>query len=392
MEPIYSRYRINPMTLKPFVRSLLLIILLFLLVGTALPAVAQAPNGVTMAVQAGYDGYYKAGSLIPVIVTAANNGAPIEGELRITQGSNASGDKVVFNTPISLPTQSNKRVFMYVYPLGFGTDVEVELLDENGRLLQKIASNPIRQLPQDSLLYGVVTPEPGNLDVLEDVTGGRSEAAVGYLQLDELPDLPPAWNGLDVLVLHDVDTGQLNAGQLDALEKWLNTGGQLVVAGGAGWQKTAAALADMLPVAISGSETVDDLPTLQAAIGEPFRDAGPYLVTNSSLTNGELLLHEDGLPLLAQRPFGQGSVSFLALRSQSGTAAGLGGQRNRLGSHSRWRASSFALVGWLPEWVGGGVGDFEFASVGNAARVAVGGIFAHLHSHHWPCQLLDSQT
>ena len=301
------------MILKPFSRFLLLIILLFLLIGTALPAAAQEANGVTMAVQAGYDGYYKAGSLLPVVVTAANNGAPIEGELRITQGSNASGDKVVYNTPISLPTQSNKRVFMYVYPTGFNTDVDVELLDGNGRLLLKSSSNPIRQLAQDSLLYGVVTPEPGNLDILEDVTGGRSEAAVGYLSLDELPDLPPAWNGLDVLVLHDVDTGQLSAGQLDALEKWLNTGGQLVVAGGAGWQKTATALADMLPVAISGSETVDDLPALQAAIGEPFRDAGPYLVTNSSLTNGELLLHEDGLPLLAQRPFGQGSVSFLAL-------------------------------------------------------------------------------
>jgi len=298
---------------KSFSRFFLLVILSVTLLTAGLPAFAQSANGITMDVDAGYDGYYKAGSLLPVIVNVANNGAPIEGELRITQGSTSSGDRVVYNTPISLPTQSNKRVFMYVYPVGFSTDVEVELLDENGRLLHKTASNPIRQLPQDSLLYGVVTPEPGNLDYLEDVAGGRGEAAVGYLSLDDLPELPPAWNGLDVLVLHDVDTGQLNVAQMDALTAWLNTGGQLVVAGGAGWQKTSAALADMLPVAISGSETVEDLPALQAAIGEPFRDVGPYLVTTSSLTNGELLLHEDGLPLLAQRPFGQGSVTFLAL-------------------------------------------------------------------------------
>lgn len=283
------------------------------LLGAGLPVLAQDTNGVTMDVAAGYDGYYKADSLLPVVVNVANNGAPIEGELRIIQGSVSSGDRIVYNTPISLPTQSNKRVFMYVYPVGFNTDLDVELVDENGRSLLKTASNPLRQLPQDSVLYGVVTPEPGNLDYLEDMAGGRGEAAVGYLNLDDLPDLPPAWNSLDVLVLHDVDTGQLSAAQMDALTAWLNTGGQLVVAGGAGWQKTSAALADMLPVAISGSETVEDLPALQTAVGEPFRDVGPYLVTNSSLTNGELLLHEDGLPLLAQRPFGQGSVSFLAL-------------------------------------------------------------------------------
>jgi hypothetical protein len=313
MELICPDNRIKHMALKSFSRPLLLVSLLLTLIGLAAPVAAQNANGVTMAVQAGYDGFYKANALMPVIVNVANDGDPIEGELRIELGSRASGDRIVYNTPISLPNQSNKRVFMYVYPVGFSTDVEVELVDENGRSVLKAASDPIRQLPQDSLLYGVVTPEPGILDYLEDVEGDRSEAAVAYLNLDDLPELPPAWNGLDVLVLHDVDTGQLSAAQMEALTAWMNTGGQLVVTGGAGWQKTTAALADILPVSITGSEAVDDLPALQAATGEPFRDPGPYLITTSSLTSGELLLHEEGLPLLAQRPFGQGSVTFLAL-------------------------------------------------------------------------------
>jgi hypothetical protein len=296
-----------------FLRPVLFIVLLGVLAVFSLPAAAQEAGDLTMNVRAGYDGYYKADAIMPVIVTVANEGPPIEGELRIVQGSASAGDRLVYNSPISLPTQSNKRVLMYIYPSRSGRTVEVELLDANGRTLLKAASNPIRQLPQNSLLYGVVTSQPGNLDYLEDVTGGRSEAAVAYLKLDELPDLPPAWNGLDVLVFHDIDTGQLSAEQMEALTGWLNTGGQLVVAGGPGWQKTSAAFADMLPVAISGSETVEDLPALQAAVGEPFRDPGPYLVTTSSLTNGEMLLHEDGLPLLAQRPYSQGSVTFLAL-------------------------------------------------------------------------------
>ncbi len=313
MEPISWWCRIKHMALKTFSRSLLFVVLVFAFVMLTLPLAAQDEGSITMDVQAGYDGYYKTEHLLPVFVTLTNDGPLVEGELRITLGSRASGNRVVYNTPVSLPTQSNKRVPIYVYPVGFISGLTVELLNENGRSLLESTSNPLRQKAQESLLYGVVTPTPGNLDYLEDVTGGRSEATVAYFNLDDLPELPPAWNGLDVLVLHDVDTGQLSAGQMDALEKWLHTGGQLVVAGGVGWQKTAASLADILPVAITGSETVEDLPALQAVIGEPFRDPGPYLVTVSSLTNGEMLLHEDGLPLLAKRPFSLGNVFFLAL-------------------------------------------------------------------------------
>jgi hypothetical protein len=308
MEPIHKR-----MTLKPFTRLFSLILFLLMMAGAIMPTAAQETNGLAMRVLAGYDGYYKTRTWIPVLVNVSNEGPPIEGELRITHGSDAAGDQVVYNTPISLPTQSNKQLFMYVYPQGFSTSIEVELLADNGRSLLKAPSNNLRQLSSDGLLYGVVTPEPGNLDYLEDVWGGRSEAAVAYLEMDQLPDLPSAWNGLDVLVFHDVDTGQLTPEQQESLTAWLNTGGQLVIAGGAGWQKTSTAFADMLPVAVTSSETVADLPALQTAVGEPFRDPGPYLVTMSSLSNGEMIFHESGLPLLAKRPFGQGAVFFLAL-------------------------------------------------------------------------------
>ncbi len=274
---------------------------------------AQTDNGLTLAVRAGFDGAYKSDFWVPVQVTAANTGPAVEGELRITLGSAAAGDEVVYNSPISLPTQSNKQVMMYVHLPQFTGEITVVLHDENGRPLLSAVSNKLNQVAVDGILYGVVTPTPGDLDFLQDVTSGRPEAAVAYLSLEELPELPPAWNGLDVLVLHDVDASQLTALQREALAAWVETGGQLVVAGGPGWQKTAVPLADFLPVTLVGSESVADLPALSAATGEPFRDPGPYLVATSSLSSGELLLHEDGLPLLARQAQGRGAVYFLAL-------------------------------------------------------------------------------
>jgi len=295
---------------KPFIILLLLLPIFSLGLSTA---VAQNDAGLTMDVRAGFDGHYKPDFWLPVQVTVANSGPAVEGELRITLGSALSGDQVVYNAPISLPTQSNKRVTLYVVLPQFTSGVAVELLDDNGRSLLTVPSNKLTQVGADGLLYGVVTPTPGDLDFLQDVTAGRAEAAVAYLALSDLPDVPPAWNGLDVLIFHDVDTGQLTPAQQAALDAWMQTGGQVVVVGGPGWQKTAVAFTDSLPVTLSGSESMPDLPALTDFAGLPFRDPGPYLVTTSSLRRGELLIHQDGLPLLARQPQGQGAIYFLAL-------------------------------------------------------------------------------
>jgi hypothetical protein len=71
-----------------------------------------------------------------------------------------------------------------------------------------------------------------------------------------------------------------------------------------------------LPVEVEGIAAFDDLPALSDFAGVSFRDPGPYLVSTSSLSRGELILHQDGLPLLARRPWGRGSVFFLAMDPQ----------------------------------------------------------------------------
>lgn len=296
-------------------RKLLIIpffLLVLLIIGSPVLAQQTTP-GITLTAVAGFDGYYKANQWMPVYVNAANSGAPIEGAVRVIVNPTSPTDRVVYNAPISLPTQSAKQVAIYVRVPAFASDLDVELVDENGRVLSETSTGTINQLSMDGLLYGVVTPEPGEFGFLENVDGGRSNTAVAFLGLNQLPEFPSAWNALDILVIHDSDTGQLSVAQQEALAKWVDTGGQLVVTGGANWQKTTAVMPDQLPVTITGSESIDDLPALSQRIGVPFRDAGPYVITTSSLRSGELLYHEDGLPVLARQPVGRGALYFLAL-------------------------------------------------------------------------------
>ena len=307
-------------TMSSFAKRILpLFVLAVVLIGLPRPAAAQggAPNevapGLRLEARPGFDGYYKSGYWLPVQVTAANAGPPLEGELRVLTGSPLSRDAVLYTAPLSLPTQSNKRVPLVVYLPRITGALTITLADNDGRTVAELPGSRLTELAPADLLYGVVSSEPGAFVFLENVAGGRRQAAVAFLTLDDLPETGVAWSALDVLILDDVDAGRLSSAQRAALEGWIATGGQLVVTGGPNWQKTAVPLADLLPVAISGAVSVDDLPDLQTALGFPLPAAGPYVVADSRLTRGELLLHQDGLPLLARVARGRGAVYFLAL-------------------------------------------------------------------------------
>lgn len=282
-------------------------------------------NGLSLSARAGYDGLYREGAATPLVVSVRNDGPAIEGEIRVAAGGATPGDPVIYSAPVSLPTQSEKRIVLYVHLPSFTGDVPVQLVSD-GEVVAEAETGQLSAVLRGNLFYGVVTPDPGSLAFLETVRGGRPDADVAFLDLADLPDVSPAWDALDLLVLDDVDTARLTAGQLDALWAWLENGGELVVTGGPGGPKTAAGLADLLPVNVTGVQSVADLPALADYAGSAPPSAGPYVVTTSTLREGETLIHQDGLPLLARRQMGRGGVTFLALDPKLPPLAGWSGQ------------------------------------------------------------------
>ncbi len=296
-------------------RLLLFFSLLLPLLGLiATPANAQdSSSDLTLTMTVGYDSFYKSEYWVPIQVMAANSGPPVEGyvEIRVPQGGGQ--EPASFRSPMSLPTQSNKHVTLYVKLSTTTSELNLQLRQNDGTLVSEATSGIIRRLGNVNLLYGVVSPDPAEFAFLERIRGSRSDASVAQLTLDDLPETAVAWNALDILIFNDADTSQLTSKQRAALDAWLNNGGQLIVTGGANWQKTAVPLANLLPVTIDGSRSVDDLPGLRERIGIEFRDPGPYVVATSSLRSGELIFRQDELPLLARQSVGNGSVYFLAL-------------------------------------------------------------------------------
>ncbi len=289
-----------------------MLLCLWLLAGLPLAAQDEPAGGVTISATAGYDGMYKQDQWAPVTARIANDGPSLEGEVRVAV-ENIFGQHVVYNAPVSLPTQSDKAVTLYVHLPQTTGRLAVELLNEDGRVIASADTNVVRQLSQDTLLHVVVSEEPVELAFLDSVTGSRTNAEVAFIEPAALPDAAPALNDVDALIFTNVDSARLSSEQLAAVRAWTEAGGTLVVTGGLSGPQTIAAFADLLPVAVSGSLTVDDLPELQVAGGAPFRDPGPYLLSDSALRNGELLLLDGEIPILARQDVGNGRVFFLAL-------------------------------------------------------------------------------
>jgi len=282
-------------------------------------SLASATGGPRMVVTAGFDGYCRTysdgGGWCAVHVALSNEGADVAGELRVVSGMDGDAAPNVYARPVVLPVHSRKAYFLYLPSAEFSqrSRLNVQLLA--GETVLAAGQAAVRWLQDGDRLYGVASSSPSALNFLSDVAPAGGHAAVARVDLERLPPDPLGWEGLDVLVLNDVDTTSIGSDQRQALEAWVAHGGHLIVGGGGGVARTVAGVAGLLPVVVGGPRSVDDLRALGEWLNAPIAP-GPYAVAGVTLRDGEGLIEQEDesgvLTLLARCPYGAGAVSFMA--------------------------------------------------------------------------------
>jgi hypothetical protein len=164
------------------------------------------------------------------------------------------------------------------------------------RASQDVSLDPI---DTGEVLIGVISSDPALLNSLNALQiGGASRALVRHMNLTAIPEQTAALRGLNVLFLHDIDSGTLSKEQRAALELWVRLGGQLVVSGGLNGQKTACGLADLLPADVGSAIVQGDLTALARLAGvsvlpqpalAPLSDARPRVGADALPGGGGLL-------------------------------------------------------------------------------------------------------
>lgn len=311
--------------MKSFPRLFLVLIFILILLPSGSGA-AQSPwVGLTISVEAGFEGYYKEKTWIPVTVRLENTGAPVTGTLEITLDDYRQ-PQVVYRYEIELPTTSRKEIQLVVYPEGGARAVQARLLE--GRLLVGKAEAVLRFLNHTDPLFGVLSGSPSHFSVLSelDVLGELfGDAGVAMLETAAFPTHPQALEALDVLVLGSRDisgSDSFSPAQVQALQTWTAGGGRLVITGGPGWQSTTAGLesSGLLPLIPTGERLVTDLGPLQQFLtqAEPYAPepsmpaAGIVITEGTLLAQARVIVTADQSPLLAQMAYGNGTVTYLA--------------------------------------------------------------------------------
>ena len=299
--------------------------LIFVLSGMLIPQLdAAAQGGLTMEARAGFDGYYRVNSWVPVQVIVANEGKDIKGQLQLAVQDSRSA-WVVYTQPAILPTYSRKQFTLYAFIENYTRELSVRLVQGGKELAEQTVS--IQPLGAEAFLVGVVSDDTSALNYLAGLPPvGQTRIHVAHLRLSDIPVQGRILGSIDALILHSTDTSQMSQGQRDALRSWVALGGHLIICGGPNAQLTAAGLGDLLPVTIAGTVTTADIGTLGDLANAPFIVSVPavvaqvelntgngYPAASSACSTGCVLAGKSDLPLLVRRDLDRGSIDYLAL-------------------------------------------------------------------------------
>ncbi len=273
---------------------------------------AQADGSVDLKARAGFDGYCKKDQWLPIRVEVENTGPDLNAEIQVGYQKNAGGTSIT-STKVELPATSRKGFFLYVYfPASeYNPQRSVSLLT-NGKVLKKVNLST-NCLAIESTIFGVLADSPSTYDVLNDVKPLQGFVRVAQLKTSDLPDRAQAWASLDGLIVSNVDTGTLTPEQQRALLSWVASGGKLLIIGGTNWQSTVAGLQDLLPVDLKATRQVASLAQLQQYVKDPTPlDSEAILATGQVRKEAQVLVYQDQIPLIVQKPLGFGVVYFFA--------------------------------------------------------------------------------
>jgi len=206
-----------------------------------LPLNAQTPSDtLTVEVALAWEGYIRQNLWTEVRVSLKNEGADWQGELVIRDTPN----QVTYRRAVELPAHAYKQYRLPLFIKNGTTMLTLSLEDAHG--VRWETRLPLRGYGEDSRI--VVSA-----DMRGPIVGTNAlmiDTSIWLSTLTDLPEIPMAWDAVDVLLLNGMSTADLSAAQQEALLAWVTAGGHLIVGGGPALQQTLANLPEPLRVAV----------------------------------------------------------------------------------------------------------------------------------------------
>lgn len=282
------------------------------------PAIAAPEDGIGIRAEIGLAGVVKESRWTRLRITVTNGtGKELSGELQFTMIQPNGGYNQQFASEAQLPAGSPVVIEMTVPGIPYNKNnnrirfVQTKGADQVVPITEGAAY--VDTFTQNDTLIGVVARDPDTFNFMPLLNQQGHRLKVQPISPDELPRRALQLDGLDMLLLNDTATGSWSGERVRAIRGWVQQGGTLIVAGGAGYAKTAEAFADLVPLAAEGTSQWNNPDKLTEWGDQKALDAAAAVtVSTGKLQAGQIILADAGQILAASRTFGSGQVVYAA--------------------------------------------------------------------------------
>lgn len=233
----------NQFTIPKIVKSKMFVP--FLLLGILLCTLCMGSVSMTaLAETAGSDFYIEAallpsaGNTYDISMTVSNTGRDWEGTVRLLLDNGYGQNAAAYDTVIALPQSSTKQFVVKVPKKSVdaaGTTINAVFLDKRSKVEAETSLKQFRWDEKEVLPMGILSDNYSALTYL-DMGGERlyyydSQYPVKLMELSQ-DNLQTSLDSLVFLVIDNYNTGILPEETLDAIDKWVQNGGVLIIGTG----------------------------------------------------------------------------------------------------------------------------------------------------------------
>ncbi|NOV03456.1 hypothetical protein [Paenibacillus planticolens] len=261
----------------------------------------------------------KQGKWTPVTMTLRNQGGDVSGDLVIQVANPNRTKDFSYVQHVELPKGSVKVVTMLLpgnaYTKSNNRITFYEKSQKNGKKIA-LAGNAYLEafsLPKETVQVGVLARDVDTLNFLTLLNQSGKNVNVLHLKQEEIPKESLGLDSLDVLAINDFASDTLTAEQVQAIQLWTQRGGNLLLAGGAGYPKSAAPFTKIAPVIYEGTSALKELPQVEKIGEKELVFPQPFTLSQGKLAGGaETIVSEGMLPVFARSAYGSGFVTYAA--------------------------------------------------------------------------------
>ncbi|MFJ7918166.1 hypothetical protein ACIQ6U_00260 [Lysinibacillus fusiformis] len=298
-----------------------LTLLVMLMMSFLLPSTqAQAAAPLEVKATAGISGKAKYQSVVPLQVTVKNNGADFSGDMAINS-SNSYEAASALVVPIDIAAGEEKTFTFYLDGLADNGYSDADLFafyEGNIEKGKKIAYKGTKRLqsnfldPTSTFVY-TLTDKSDRLSALLRLSSFVPQNNVEIFNINQLKDytFPEDEQGLamaNVIVVDEVAIADLAQKQQEALLKWVQDGGTLLLGASNQIDATAGVFKDYLPMSLSQEMTSISAETLTKLSGGGIFTQPISIHTATNHKESLPVLTENNVVLASKKKIGSGEI------------------------------------------------------------------------------------